>query len=278
MTQPMTVAALQALRAEIAQDRIVLLPLRLFIGIGWLRACLEKALDPAWWNGHALSAWLTHHLAASPYPAYAALMAHLFRPHALGLGLLVMALQLLVGLGIFTGAYTRPALLAGIVLNLNFVAAGAPTPSAFYLVIQLVLLTGGAGLVFGLDRLRARRRQRALTFTPSPYTLPGMVVLLLPLTALGGLSLRYARNFSVGGSVGDPAILLAVTAFFAAGCLLIGVLRAALNGAVLPQRSAETAAPSSLEPLSLYLQPGTEARAEGPDLWSPVQITNPSAV
>ena len=279
MTQSMTVAALQALRAEITQDRIVLLPLRLFIGIGWLRACLEKALNPAWWTGHALSAWLTHHVAASPYPAYATVMAHLFRPHALGLGLLVMALQLLVGLGIFTGAYTRSALLAGIFLNLNFVAAGAPTPSAFYLVIQLVLLTGSAGLVFGLDRLRTRGRQRLLTSALLSYTLPGAVLLLLSLTALGGLSLRYARDFSVGGSVGDPAIILAVTAFFAAGCLLIGVLRAAMNGPALLQRpDVSVAALSSMAPSSIHLQSSTEAHAEVSDLWSSERTTTPSAV
>ena len=255
MTQPRAAAALQYLRTEIAQDRAVLLPLRLFIGVGWLRACLEKALNPEWWNGHALSAWLTHHLAASPYPAYAALMAHGFRPHALHLGLLVMALQLLVGLGILTGTYTRPALLAGIVLNLNFVAAGAPTPSAFYLVIQLALLTGGAGLVFGFDGLRTGGRHRA-----RPFNTPGAALLLLCLLALGGGSLPFARDFSVGGSVGDPAIILAVTAFFGAGCVFIGLLRTLLSGVALTQSPVASGA--------LTLQ-NTRASAPSPLLLQP---------
>ncbi len=284
MTQPRAAAALQYLRTEIAQDRAALLPLRLFIGVGWLRACLEKALNPEWWNGHALSAWLTHHLTASPYPAYAALMAHGFRPHALQLGLLVMALQLLVGLGIFTGTYTRPALLAGIVLNLNFVAAGAPTPSAFYLVIQLALLTGGAGLVFSLDGLlaggRSGGRHRA-----GPFNLPGAALLLLCLLALGGGSLPFARDFSVGGSVSDPAIILAVTAFFGAGCLMIGLLRNMIGSMALTQspvgsgtltlQNTRASAPSPL-----LLQPGAGESAEAsahPEIWPPELAISRSA-
>ena len=82
----------------------------------------------------------------SPYPAYAALLRHDV------LALIIMFGQLLVGLGVLTGTYTSAALLAGIFMNLNFVAAGAPTPSAFCLVIQTALLAGGAGLVFSVDR------------------------------------------------------------------------------------------------------------------------------
>ena len=96
----------------------------------------------------------------SPYPAYAALLCHNVLPLPTPLAPIIMFGQLLVGLGVLTGTYTRAALLAGIFMNLNFVAAGAPTPSAFYLVIQAALLAGGAGVVFSVDRWWASRRVR----------------------------------------------------------------------------------------------------------------------
>ena len=145
-TQRLFLGISRHVQTQVSQENVLLFPLRLFIGVGWLRAGTEKALNPQWWDGHALAAWLSHHVPVSPYPAYAALLRHDV------LALIIMFGQLLVGLGVLTGTYTRAALLAGIFMNLNFVAAGAPTPSAFYLVIQTALLAGGAGLVFSVDR------------------------------------------------------------------------------------------------------------------------------
>ena len=75
------------------------------------------------------------------------------------------------------------------------------------------------------------------------------------------MSLRYVRDFSVGGSVGDPAIILSVTAFFAAGCLLISLLRTTLNETALLRRPDEAAA----TPASVHLQPSTGVHAEMPE-------------
>ena len=231
-------------QTQVRQESILLFPLRLFVAVGWLRAGAEKALNPQWWDGHALAAWLLQHLPASPYPAYAALLRHEVVPFPTLLALIVMSGQLLVGLGVLTGTCTRAALLAGMFMNLNFVAAGAPSPSAFYLVIQAALLTGGAGLVFSVDRWWASRRVRdplafltalkAAALTPSRrrarQALRLLPLIMLPLLAFW--SLRYAHDFSPAGSVEDPAIILAVASFFAAGCALIAVLRGADTGAV----------------------------------------------
>ena len=35
---------------------VVLLPLRIFLAAGWLRAAAEKLIDPQWWNGNKLRA------------------------------------------------------------------------------------------------------------------------------------------------------------------------------------------------------------------------------
>lgn len=229
-------------QTQVSQENVLLFPLRLFIGVGWLRAGAEKALNPQWRDGHALAAWLSHHVPASPYPAYAALLRHDVLPLPTPLALIIMFGQLLVGLGVLTGTYTRAALLAGIFMNLNFVAAGAPTPSAFYLVIQAALLAGGAGLVFSVDRWWASRRVRdplafmtALEAPASSKRRARQALKFLPLVVLPLLafwSLRYAHDFSPAGSVEDPAIILAVASFFAAGCALIALLRGADTGAV----------------------------------------------
>ena len=111
-----------------------------------------------------------------------------------------------------------------------------------YLVIQAALLAGGAGLVFSVDRWWASRRVRDplafMTTLEAPASskrrarqaLKFLPLVVLPLLAFW--SLRYAHDFSPAGSVEDPAIILAVASFFAAGCALIALLRGADTGAV----------------------------------------------
>ncbi len=50
-------------RRELSKDGAYLLPLRLFIGMGWLRASAEKIPDPGWYDGTALTAFLKDELA-----------------------------------------------------------------------------------------------------------------------------------------------------------------------------------------------------------------------
>ncbi len=73
--------------------------------------------------------------------------------------------QLLVGAAILLGLFTNAALLGGLFMNLNFILAGAPNPSAFYFVIQVALFIGGTGAIIGLDQLLGRRIRTPL-FVP----------------------------------------------------------------------------------------------------------------
>lgn len=58
---------------ELQRDSAYLLPLRLFIGIGWVRASLEKFITPGWPNGSALVEFFHQQLAAGQvvFPFYA---------------------------------------------------------------------------------------------------------------------------------------------------------------------------------------------------------------
>lgn len=154
-----------ALESGVRQDAAYLVPLRLFVGLGWLRACAEKVADPGWWDGSTLAAFLRERMTAGDvrFPPYAWLIEHAFLPHATALSLVVLFGQLLAGLGIAGGALTNAALLGGLFMNLNFLLAGAPNPSTFYIVIQVVLLLANVGAVLGIDaRLAATIRSPLL--------------------------------------------------------------------------------------------------------------------
>jgi hypothetical protein len=147
---------------------------------------------------------------------------------------LVMIAQLLIGLALLVGWRTKPALIAGLLMNFNFVAAGEPNPSAFYLVMQMALLSGGAARVFAVDAVLKRRgRNRARGFTHGfELWLPlgaGVLLFVIALSSFGRI-----RDFSAAGSVKDPAAILAVLSFVGLGYLLIATLRAAYPA---PKRS-----------------------------------------
>ncbi len=137
---------------------IALLPFTLFLGLGWIRAGVEKAIDPSWWTGAALTDWLLVHRATA-ISIFPFVSEYVFEPFALTIAIVVMAAQLVIGVGILTGRSLRDALHAGLLLNLVFIAMGEVDPSAFYVMMQLSLLTAlNLGLI-GDDRRPAELRR-----------------------------------------------------------------------------------------------------------------------
>ena len=106
-----------AVRAELAHDRAFLLPLRIFIGLGWLRAAAAKAIDPGWYDGSELTLFLHAQLGWSQeaFPFYGRLMEAVFLPNAGLLGIAVIAMQAFAGIAIVAGFYTNAGLLVGLV-------------------------------------------------------------------------------------------------------------------------------------------------------------------
>ncbi len=145
-----------------------LVPLRLFIGLGWIRAAIEKLIDPHWHDGSKLLAFFDAQIMGGyvVFPAYQSLMEGVFTQQVVFMSWLVAVGQLLVGIGILTGTLTSVALIAAIFLNMNFMFAGRVNPSAFYLIIQMVLLQSKAGQFWGLDPWLSRR-SRLLPIYPS---------------------------------------------------------------------------------------------------------------
>jgi thiosulfate dehydrogenase (quinone) large subunit len=219
MLKATTDKARRLAQQELSKDGAYLLPLRLFIGMGWLRASAEKIPDPGWYDGTALTAFLEEGLAGGHivFPFYRALITDVFLPNAGALGVVVMIGELLAGAAILVGMFTNAALLGGMFMNLNFILAGAPDPSAFYFLIQVALFVGGIGAIAGADALLGRRVKNPLLvaqnrtpvrrFRTRERVFLGLAALWLGLAAY---ALAHVSTLDPGRSVEDPAMILGV--------------------------------------------------------------------
>jgi len=221
------------IRQEAQKPNAYLLPVRIFLAVGWLRVCAEKITDPHWLTGQTLATFLTSHMTSGmPFVQYQSLAHSLFLPNAAALAALVLIGQLLVGLALLAGLFTPYALAGGLFMNLNFLLSGAADPSAFYVVLQLILLMGRAGDAFGLDGLR----QQARDMQPKPWRplshrntaktarLVSVVCALISVVA-AVIAFTSITHFEPAASVKDAAAVLCVLACVTLGLSLITYLR-----------------------------------------------------
>ena len=159
---------------DFAKIGFLLVPLRLFMGIGWMRAGVEKFLNPNWSSGEALIKFLNTNETFSPL--YNVLVDHLFIPQAFIFANLVSFGQFLIGVSIFTGTLTNISLLIAIFMNLNFILMEKTLPSAFYIIIQVELLLMDTGALWGVDSLLNKK---------------------IPFSFLTARPFKYGKNFSL---------------------------------------------------------------------------------
>jgi thiosulfate dehydrogenase (quinone) large subunit len=226
------------LRQAARVDGANLVPLRLFIGLGWLRACAEKVIEPGWRDGSSLVTFLSGHVSAGDvaFPWYETVITQVYLPHAATLALLIVLGQLLAGMAIATGILTNAALLGGLFMNLNFLLAGAPNPSTFYIVIQAALLLTNAGAILGLDARLAKTIPFPL-LAAQPHTERGRCRWRAPALPIGAISLvtavyalAHIRDWSPAGSVEDPAMIVAILAQLSLAWAAIAWLRQEARG------------------------------------------------
>lgn len=139
--------------------------IRLYLAYEWITAAMDKlGKDSAVWigpkAGTAIKGFLGY--AASPqmtggdHPSvlgwYAWLINHVFLPNATVFSYLVAFGELLVGLALLFGLFTRFAAFFAAFLNLNFMLSGSTGVNVpmFTLAVFILLVGGTAGLV-GLD-------------------------------------------------------------------------------------------------------------------------------
>ncbi len=247
---------LQCLQNGLRSERLYLLPLRLFIGLGWLRASVEKLMDPHWYNGEALLSFFHEQIVAGAiyFPFYDNFINTICAPNALVLGWVVMIGELLVGMAIMTGTLTTLALLAGLFMNLNFILIGSVNPSAFYIIIQVVLLMGQAGTILSVDALLSAHLSKAIP--PARWNLAatkarrraqqGALILTLLCGSVTLLSALFIRDYGPS-SVDDPAMLLSILSSLS-GLFSLGLYLRNVNE---PSRAISARPPDGLSLLML---------------------------
>jgi hypothetical protein len=199
-----------AVTTRLTPVSILLFPVQLFLGLGWIRAGVEKLISPAWWDGSALTTFLEGH-ADTTIGFMATVSSTVFAPLAIPISLLVMFTQPLIGFSLITHRAMRLALWWGITLNVVFVLMGAVTPSAFYLVIELALLTAvDLGLLGHSPR------------TPNPK-----VAVLWAAVALGAAP--YVTTLAPAKVIEDPGIMIVTISAIAAATETLRLLAGRLE-------------------------------------------------
>jgi len=169
-----------------------ILPLRLFFGITFIYAGLQKLTDPQFFSptapgfiGRQMSGFVHAGSPLSP------LLTHLAVPHAAQFGALIAFCELWVGLSALTGLLTRLGALGGLAISLTFYLTATWTVHPYFLGADLpyalgwlTLALAGPGL-YSLDDylfgravrahaaaiaapVRARKGQRVSTPAPRP--------------------------------------------------------------------------------------------------------------
>ncbi len=171
---------------------VVLLPLRLFLAAGWLRAGAEKLIEPRWWNGVQLRKFLvTQHEEALPF--FRPVMEHLITPGATVVAIVVAVTQIACGLAIGLGKHLRLALRWACLMNVIFILTGRVNPSAFYLVMEIVLLFAIADGTMGV---------RPTLPTGRTVVAAGVSI------ATAAAMVPYVRTVEPSKVIEDPAMML----------------------------------------------------------------------
>lgn len=167
---------------------------RLFIGLGWTRAAVEKVIDSDWWSGSGILAFIAEQ-SSHTLGWYRPVLDGMVAPNAVLFAVIVIIAQLAVAVSLLSGRAVGYGLLLGMFLNLNFLAAGAVNPSAFYLLSQ------GALALWLAEQARSGK---LITRTLSTIAVAAYV--------LGVMSLPYIGTLHPARVMADPGIMFVVVA------------------------------------------------------------------
>jgi thiosulfate dehydrogenase [quinone] large subunit len=170
---------------------IAWLLIRLFVGYQWLTAGWEK-INEAAWVGDKVPAGIHGFLAgaltktAGDHPSvfawYGDFIKNVALPNERVLSYLVAYGEVLVGLALVVGLFSKWAAFWGLTMNLAFYLAGSTSSNGYMMVAEMAMLFGGLGVSFyGLDtivlpflkkevlHLLHRDETPKPTFTPQPH-------------------------------------------------------------------------------------------------------------
>jgi thiosulfate dehydrogenase [quinone] large subunit len=180
------------------------LPARLFLGIVFLYAGIDKLTDPAFFDPSA-TGYIGNQLAGfatiSPIGGF---LTGVAVPNATLFGWVTALGEVAIGLGTLVGLFSRVAALAGMVLSLSLWLSASWATDPFYLgsdlpyaMFFLVLAVGGPHPVWSLDGQLARRLARRKAAT-DPDLIPEQIEPTVTREEAAGLARR--RFLAVTGA------------------------------------------------------------------------------
>ncbi|MFQ5817872.1 MAG: DoxX family protein [Terriglobia bacterium] len=147
-------------RAQVV-PRTLLVVLRVYLGVLFLRSALPKVQAGSEWAGR-MAAFLERVLPRS-YEFYRGFLEATVLPNKELVAFLVSWGEVLVGAALLLGVVTRLAALMGIVMTGNYLLAkgvswlAASSHDALFILMLLVVLLGAAGRAYGVDYFLAKR-------------------------------------------------------------------------------------------------------------------------
>jgi thiosulfate dehydrogenase (quinone) large subunit len=159
-------------RTRLAQPGWVVLPLRLFLGVTFVYAGLQKLIDHSYFDAaspQSVQQQMVLQSKTSPIGSLVGITAH----HAVFFGFLILLGEIAVGLGALLGIWTRLAALGGLLLSLSFfLTVSFHTHPYFYgsdivfVFAWITLLLSGDGAVLSVSAMVRRRVRTEMGLAP----------------------------------------------------------------------------------------------------------------
>ena len=119
-SMPTTTSPVMSATRQVHLSGWVFLPLRLFLGITFVYAGIQKLTDPQFFH-HSTPGYIGNQIIAFAHDSpIRDLLMHVALPHAVFFGFLIAFGEIAIGLGTLVGLLARPAAFFGLVLSLTF--------------------------------------------------------------------------------------------------------------------------------------------------------------
>jgi thiosulfate dehydrogenase [quinone] large subunit len=162
----------------------------LFLAAGWLRAALVHLFDGAWWSGQVVRQFVAFDTSAA-IGVYRPFLEYVVAPLPTVTALIVVTGQLVAGGFLLLNYKPMWGVLLGAFLNLQFILAGAVNPSAFYLVMALVVV------LWRMERSSSLSTSRRLTRAVGIFA--GLTTVVM---------VPFIASLSPERAIDDPALVL----------------------------------------------------------------------
>jgi thiosulfate dehydrogenase [quinone] large subunit len=243
---PETATGLPQTRAEWAaalrRPGVVLLPLRLFLGLTFTFAGLQKLADPHFFEASrptSIQGQIALFKETSPIRFMLGPVSH----HAVAFGILTAIAEIGVGIGTLVGLWSRAAAALGALLSLSFFLTVSWKTRPYYYGSDIVFvfawiafILAGSGGVLSLDAWRTRPtvvapvKGKHQPLPPAPEPLFGRRAMVATgVVAAGGLALA-GLDAAVGRGVAHDVASTSSDAFPAPSATPSGAASASVNG------------------------------------------------